>query len=82
MSPGLVGCGFIKPNNFGLNGGQFYYGVYAAGLHYNTQAGGIAIMEGTSKVAVAMMDPVEHARITNGTIYVSSLTGDHIDPDK
>jgi hypothetical protein len=75
VAQGLVGCGLTKPNRLGLNGGQFYYGVYAAGLHYNTQAGGIAIMEGTREVAVAMMDPFDTAD-TNGTIYVSSLTGD------
>ena len=75
VAQGLVGCGLAKVNQLGLNGGQFYYGVYAAGLHYNTQAGGIAIMEGTREVAVAMMDPFDTAD-TNGTIYVSSLTGD------
>ena len=74
VAQGLDGCPLIKRNGQGLNGGQFYWGIYTDPAHYNTQTGGIAIMEGTRQVAVGVMDP-NQTFFTQGTTYVSSLTG-------
>lgn len=75
-------------NNEGPGGGEFYLGDFGrrANMHQNSGLGGVAIVPGSGRVAVSLMDPLLYADFPTsegsarqmGIKWLSNTTGEHL----